>query len=174
MAKRYTFDELLIITAAREINDGDRVILGVGLPTTAGAVAKAMFAPNAVLMMESGIIDIEPLVPPNHIADANVFCPDGKAAVGPMLREVLIGEAMHALGIPTTRALAVVATGEPVYRERPLPGAILANLKKGGGFFTQVFHFQYNAPALPSPDGVPGDTKRFRGALWRCRDSPLR
>ena len=42
---------------------------------------------------------------------------DGKAAVGPMLREVLIGEAMHALGIPTTRALAVVATGEPVMRE---------------------------------------------------------
>ena len=38
---------------------------------------------------------------------------DGKAAVGPMLREVLIGEAMHALGIPTTRALAVVATGQP-------------------------------------------------------------
>jgi uncharacterized protein YdiU (UPF0061 family) len=42
---------------------------------------------------------------------------DGKAAVGPMLREVLIGEAMHALGIPTTRALAVIATGEAVYRE---------------------------------------------------------
>src|SRR5213592_3640095 len=42
---------------------------------------------------------------------------DGKAAVGPMLREVLIGEAMHALGIPTTRALAVVATGQPVFRE---------------------------------------------------------
>ena len=41
---------------------------------------------------------------------------DGKAAVGPMLREVLIGEAMHALGIPTTRALAVVASGEPVMR----------------------------------------------------------
>ena len=43
---------------------------------------------------------------------------DGKAAVGPMLREVLLGEAMHALGIPTTRALAVAATGEPVYREQ--------------------------------------------------------
>ena len=43
---------------------------------------------------------------------------DGKAAVGPMLREVLIGEAMHALGIPTTRALAVAATGEQVFRER--------------------------------------------------------
>ena len=71
MAKKYTLDELLIITAAREIHDGDRVILGVGLPTTAGAMAKALHAPDATLMMESGIIDIEPLVPPNHIADAN-------------------------------------------------------------------------------------------------------
>ncbi len=53
---------------------------------------------------------------------------DGKAAVGPMLREVLIGEAMHALGIPTTRALAVVATGEPVWRDRPLPGAVLTRV----------------------------------------------
>ncbi len=53
---------------------------------------------------------------------------DGKAAVGPMLREVLIGEAMHALGIPTTRALAVVATGAPVYREQTLPGAVLTRV----------------------------------------------
>ncbi len=53
---------------------------------------------------------------------------DGKAAVGPMLREVLIGEAMHALGIPTTRALAVAATGEPVQRESTLPGAVLTRV----------------------------------------------
>jgi uncharacterized protein YdiU (UPF0061 family) len=53
---------------------------------------------------------------------------DGKAAVGPMLREVLIGEGMHALGIATTRALAVAATGEPVVRERPLPGAVLTRV----------------------------------------------
>ena len=53
---------------------------------------------------------------------------DGKAAVGPMLREVLIGEAMHALGIPTTRALAVAATGEPVQRETVLPGAVLTRV----------------------------------------------
>jgi glutaconate CoA-transferase subunit B len=71
MAKRYTLDELLIITAAREIRDGENIILGVGLPTTAGAMAKALHAPNAILMMESGIIDFRPLVPPNHIADAN-------------------------------------------------------------------------------------------------------
>jgi uncharacterized protein YdiU (UPF0061 family) len=53
---------------------------------------------------------------------------DGKAAVGPMLREHLVSEAMHALGIPTTRSLAVVATGEPVLRERALPGAVLARV----------------------------------------------
>lgn len=51
---------------------------------------------------------------------------DGKAALGPMLREVLISEFMHACGIPTTRSLAVVATGDPVYRETALPGAVLA------------------------------------------------
>jgi uncharacterized protein YdiU (UPF0061 family) len=53
---------------------------------------------------------------------------DGKAALGPMLREVLIGEAMHALGIPTTRALAVAATGEPVQREAAFPGAVLTRV----------------------------------------------
>ncbi len=53
---------------------------------------------------------------------------DGKAALGPMLREYLIGEAFYALGIPSTRALAVLATGEAVQRERPLPGAILARV----------------------------------------------
>ncbi len=53
---------------------------------------------------------------------------DGKAALGPVLREYLMGEAMHALGIPTTRALAAVLTGEPVYRESPQPGAVLARV----------------------------------------------
>ncbi|MGE0823507.1 MAG: YdiU family protein [Candidatus Binatia bacterium] len=53
---------------------------------------------------------------------------DGRAALGPMLREYIISEAMHALGIPTTRALAVVATGEPVFRETTLPGAILTRV----------------------------------------------
>lgn len=53
---------------------------------------------------------------------------DGRAALGPMLREYLISEAMNALGIPTTRSLAVVSTGEPVYRETSLPGAILTRV----------------------------------------------
>lgn len=53
---------------------------------------------------------------------------DGLAGVGPMLREYVISEAMHALGVPTTRSLAVVATGNTVYREAPLPGAVLARV----------------------------------------------
>ena len=53
---------------------------------------------------------------------------DGKAALGPMLREYLISEAMHHLGIPTTRSLAVVETGEKVYREVPLKGSILTRV----------------------------------------------
>lgn len=50
---------------------------------------------------------------------------DGRAALGPMLREYIISEAMNSLGIPTTRSLAVISTGEIVYRENELPGAIL-------------------------------------------------
>jgi serine/tyrosine/threonine adenylyltransferase len=67
---------------------------------------------------------------------------DGKAAVGPMLREYLIGEAMHALGVPTTRALAVVATGEQIMRESPLPGAVLARVAAS---HLRVGTFQYAA-----------------------------
>jgi len=53
---------------------------------------------------------------------------DGRATLGPMLREYIISEAMHALGIPTTRSLAVITTGEPVFRETTLPGAVLARI----------------------------------------------
>jgi uncharacterized protein YdiU (UPF0061 family) len=53
---------------------------------------------------------------------------DGRATLGPMLREYIISEAMHALGIPTTRSLAVVASGEPVLRDTRLPGAILTRV----------------------------------------------
>ena len=53
---------------------------------------------------------------------------DGRAALGPMLREYIISEAMYALGIPTTRSLAVVATGEKVFRQESLPGAVLTRI----------------------------------------------
>ena len=67
---------------------------------------------------------------------------DGKAAVGPMLRKYVIGEAMHALGIPTTRALAVLATGEQVVRETLLPGAVLVRVAAS---HVRVGTFQYAA-----------------------------
>ncbi len=53
---------------------------------------------------------------------------DGRSPIGPVVREYLLSEAMHALGVPTTRALAAVATGEPVYRQRPEPGGILTRV----------------------------------------------
>jgi uncharacterized protein YdiU (UPF0061 family) len=53
---------------------------------------------------------------------------DGRAALGPMLREVVVSEGMHALGIPTTRGLAVATTGEEVLRATPLPGAVLTRV----------------------------------------------
>jgi len=67
---------------------------------------------------------------------------DGLAAVGPMLREYIVSEAMHALGIPTTRSLAVVATGRPVQRETLLPGAVLARVAAS---HLRVGSFQYAA-----------------------------
>ncbi|MDP4145149.1 MAG: YdiU family protein [Bacillota bacterium] len=65
---------------------------------------------------------------------------DGKAALGPMLREYIISEAMFALGIPTTRSLAVVTTGEKVIRETDLPGAILTRVAAS---HIRVGTFQY-------------------------------
>lgn len=53
---------------------------------------------------------------------------DGRCALGPALREYIMGESLHYLGVPTTRSIAVVATGEPVFRERLLPGAIVTRL----------------------------------------------
>lgn len=67
---------------------------------------------------------------------------DGRATLGPMLREYIISEAMHALGIPTTRSLAVVTTGESVIRETDLPGAILTRVATS---HLRVGTFQYVA-----------------------------
>ena len=67
---------------------------------------------------------------------------DGRAALGPMLREYIISEAMYALGIPTTRSLAVTTTSEAVYRENVLPGAVLTRVAAS---HIRVGTFQYAA-----------------------------
>ncbi len=76
---------------------------------------------------------------------------DGRAALGPMLREYIISESMHFLGIRTTRSLAVVKTGENVIRESPLPGAILTRVATS---HIRVGTFQYAA--------VTGDKKNLK------------
>jgi uncharacterized protein YdiU (UPF0061 family) len=106
---------------------------------------------------------------------------DGRAAVGPMLREYLISEAMHALGIPTTRSLAVVATGERVFREDVLPGAVLTRVASS---HLRVGTFQYFAArddrealaalldfavARHDPD-LPADAGRALAFLQRVAD----
>ncbi|WP_195575181.1 protein adenylyltransferase SelO [Paenibacillus sp. 1001270B_150601_E10] len=76
---------------------------------------------------------------------------DGRAALGPMLREYIVSEAMHALGIPTTRSLAVARTGETIIRETELPGAILTRIASS---HIRVGTFQYAAGI-----GKPSDLK---------------
>ena len=85
---------------------------------------------------------------------------DGRAALGPVLREYIVSEAMAALGIPTTRALAAVMTGENVVRETPLPGAVLTRVASS---HIRVGTFQYLRRA-----------RRYRGraAARRSCDRP--
>ncbi|HLU60096.1 MAG TPA: YdiU family protein [Pseudonocardia sp.] len=135
---------------------GVALLVGTGLPDGAHPVAQAyaghqfgMYQPRlgdgrALLVGE--LVDRDGRRRDLHLkgSGATPFARggDGKAAVGPMLREYLMGEAMHALGIPTSRALAVVATGEEVVRERLLPGAVLARVAAS---HLRVGTFQYAA-----------------------------
>jgi serine/tyrosine/threonine adenylyltransferase len=94
---------------------------------------------------------------------------DGRAAVGPVLREYIISEAMAALGIPTTRMLAAVATGEWIMREEPLPGAVLtrvaaSHLRVGTFEYAANFHGPEAVRALA---GSP--IMRSRGTIRRLR-----
>ena len=76
---------------------------------------------------------------------------DGRAAMGPMLREYVISEAMHALGIPTTRSLAVIGTGEEVFRQTIHPGALLVRVAKS---HLRVGTFEYAAAFYPGSEMV--------------------
>ncbi|MEV4510038.1 protein adenylyltransferase SelO [Dactylosporangium sp. NPDC049525] len=133
--------------------DGVRLLVGAALPDGATPVAQAYaghqfggFSPRlgdgrALLLGEIGtggqVRDL-------HLKGSGrtpfARGGDGLAAVGPMLREYVVSRAMHALGIPTTRALAVVATGRPVRRETLLPGAVLARVASS---HLRVGSFQY-------------------------------
>ncbi len=94
---------------------------------------------------------------------------DGRAGLGPVLREYLISEAMAALGIPTTRSLAVVATGETVYRETPVPGAVLTRIAAS---HIRVGTFQYFA-ARGDDEAVSILAEYARARHHPAADGPL-
>jgi serine/tyrosine/threonine adenylyltransferase len=135
--------------------DGVRLLLGNSLPSDATPVAQAyaghQFGGYVPRLGDGRALLLGELVDSNgrprdlHLKGSGrtPFArggADGLAAVGPMLREYVVSEAMHALGIPTTRSLAVVATGRAVRRETLLPGAVLARVASS---HLRVGSFQY-------------------------------
>ncbi|MBC2681788.1 protein adenylyltransferase SelO [Corynebacterium anserum] len=95
---------------------------------------------------------------------------DGRACLGPMLREYLVSEAMHAMGIPTTRALAVILTGETVLRRRPEPGAVLVRVARS---HLRIGSFQYARMLWDSKPQVLTDLLDFALSRHPLRFSSL-
>ncbi|MGZ4564101.1 MAG: protein adenylyltransferase SelO [Mycobacterium sp.] len=136
--------------------DGLRFLVGNLVPSTAVPVAQAYaghqfggFVPRlgdgrALLLGE--LVDDDGRLRDIHLKGSGptpfARGGDGLAAVGPMLREYIVSEAMHALEVPTTRSLAVVGTGRPVLREAELPGAVLTRVASS---HLRVGSFQYAA-----------------------------
>ncbi|UXM90788.1 protein adenylyltransferase SelO [Paenarthrobacter sp. JL.01a] len=134
--------------------EGVRLLIGNDLPETATPVAQGYaghqfgwYSPRlgdgrALLLGE--VADVDGKLRDIHLKGSGrtpfARNGDGRAVVGPMLREYIVSEAMHALNIPTTRSLAVVATGHSVPRETVLPGAILTRVASS---HIRVGSFQY-------------------------------
>ncbi|MCB0183395.1 MAG: YdiU family protein, partial [Caldilineaceae bacterium] len=149
-------EELQLIPAELKSAEGAAILAGATAPTGATPLAQAYaghqfggFSPQlgdgrALLIGE--VIDRHGRRRDIHLKGSGrtPFSRggDGKAVLGPVLREYLMGEAMYALGIPTTRALAAVTTGETIYREGPQPGAVLARVASS---HLRVGTFQYFA-----------------------------
>lgn len=136
--------------------DGVRVLTGTLVPKGAAPVAQAYaghqfggYSPvlgdgRALLLGE--VVDAHGRLRDIHLKGSGrtpfARAGDGRAVLGPMLREYLVSEAMHALGVPTTRSLAVTATGREVPRETLLPGAVLTRVASS---HLRVGSFQYAA-----------------------------
>lgn len=136
-------------------SDGEAVFAGNRIPEGALPIAQAyaghQFGHFTMLGDGRAILLGEQITPSGERADIQLKGAgrtpysrggDGRAALGPMLREYIISEAMHALGIPTTRSLAVVTTGESIIRETELPGAVLTRVAAS---HLRVGTFQYAA-----------------------------
>ncbi|WP_323766012.1 protein adenylyltransferase SelO [Marinovum sp.] len=149
-------EELALDPEALDSDEGAAILAGARAPEGAETLAQAYaghqfggFSPQlgdgrAILMGE--LIDSQGRRRDLHLKGSGrtPFSRggDGKAVLGPVLREFVIGEAMHALGIPTTRALSAVTTGETIWRETAKPGAVLARVAAS---HLRVGTFQYFA-----------------------------
>jgi uncharacterized protein YdiU (UPF0061 family) len=135
--------------------DGAEILAGNRLPEGASPLAQAyaghQFGHFTMLGDGRALLLGEQLAPSGERVDIQLKGSgptpysrggDGRAALGPMLREYIISEAMHALGIPTTRSLAVVTTGQTIIREDLLPGAVLTRVAAS---HLRVGTFQYVA-----------------------------
>jgi serine/tyrosine/threonine adenylyltransferase len=134
--------------------EGVRLLLGNHIPAGATPVAQAYaghqfggYSPllgdgRALLLGE--VADVHGRLRDLHLKGSGrtpfARAGDGRAVVGPMLREYVVSEAMYAMGVPSTRSLAVTATGRPVRRETMLPGAVLARVASS---HLRVGSFQY-------------------------------
>ncbi len=140
---------------ALKSEDGTAVFAGNQIPEGASPLAQAyaghQFGHFNMLGDGRAVLLGEHILPQGERVDIQLKGPgrtpysrggDGRAALGPMLREYIISEAMHALRIPTTRSLAVVTTGESIIRETELPGAILTRVAAS---HLRVGTFQYAA-----------------------------
>src|SRR3954466_3215193 len=136
-------DELGLDAAPLDSPDGAAIFAGNALPDGARPIAQAyaghQFGHFTALGDGRAILLGEQITPRGDRFDVQLKGAgqtrfsrrgDGRAALGPVLREYIISEAMHALGIPTTRSLAAVTTGEPVYRQTALPAP---RPPRGGG-----------------------------------------
>jgi uncharacterized protein YdiU (UPF0061 family) len=144
--KLVILNDLLAKSLGLDINvlqneDGIAVFAGNRIPEGASPLAQAyaghQFGHFNMLGDGRAVLLGEQITPEGERMDIQLKGPgrtpysrggDGRAALGPMLREYIISEAMHGLGIPTTRSLAVVTTGETIIRETELPGAILTRV----------------------------------------------
>src|SRR3954466_196840 len=156
-------DELGLDAAPLDSPDGAAIFAGNALPPGASPIAQAyaghQFGHFTALGDGRAILLGEQVTPRGERYDIQLKGSgptrysrrgDGRAALGPMLREYIVSEAMHHLGIPTTRSLAVAATGEQVWRQTPLPGAVLT---RGGGSHIRVGTFEW-AAAREGPNAV--------------------
>ncbi|WLV24552.1 YdiU family protein [Aciduricibacillus chroicocephali] len=147
--------ELGLDAALLNTKNGTDILAGNALPEGAEPIAQAyaghQFGGFNKLGDGRAILLGEQITPEGERFDIQLKGPgktpysrggDGRAALGPMLREYIISEAMYALGIPTTRSLAVVSTGQPTFRGVDLPGAILTRVAAS---HLRVGTFQYAA-----------------------------